>query len=162
MKEKNIKLLEKLISGGMFLLGFSSCAHKATELNRMDKGIRVLYGIPTATYKVSGKVVDESGKPVAGIGVYPRLNVDGQNVLDLGEGAVTDSKGRFEIEEKSSAFGKEQMYVVFRDTDGAEGGGEFSADSVDVELKHKADGKEGPLDKGTYTAKVVKYVMKKK
>lgn len=162
MKEKNIKLLEKLISGGMFLLGFSSCAHKATELNRMDKGIRVLYGIPTATYKVSGKVVDESGKPVAGIGVYPRLNVDGQNVLDLGEGAVTDSKGRFEIEEKSSAFGKEQMYVVFRDTDGAEGRGEFASDSVDVELKRKAEGKDGTLDKGIYTAKVGKHVMKKK
>ena len=86
MKEKNIKLLEKLISGGMFLLGFSSCAHKATELNRMDKGIRVLYGIPTATYKVSGKVVDESGKPVAGIGVYPRLNVDG----DRQQGTLRD------------------------------------------------------------------------
>ena len=60
---------------GVFLLGilgFPSCSKEEPDPMklRFDPGaMMTAYGVPTAKYKVSGKVFTNSGKPIAGIKV---------------------------------------------------------------------------------------------
>jgi uncharacterized GH25 family protein len=74
---------------------------EGTEATRID----ITVGPPVQGFAVNGRVVDESGKPVANVSIgLSRIIVDGNNSSSSGggTGARTDSQGEFRIEKLPS------------------------------------------------------------
>lgn len=111
-----------------------------------------MYGVPTVSYELKGKVTDEAGKPLEGIEVsFERLSgTDSTAVSDaLGPRVATDADGMW-----SARFQDDPapvLRVTFRDVDGSENGGLFSEESAVLEdimpVKDPKDDKN-PFDLG--------------
>jgi len=85
MKKKIWKVSNALLSGILTLLGFSCAGSHERELD--------MYGSPSASYRVVGKVTDESGKPIEGIQVkVMRGMAPDYEVFDTVE---TDNQGNY-------------------------------------------------------------------
>lgn len=121
------------------LLGFSSCSNDAAE----DGNFELLYGTPTATFQVKGKVTNESGQPVKGILVVTQHGIK--------DSTYTDENGQFVSGELATTsvdymLKKGKLEVTFEDVDGNENGGTFANDTVtskditDVKQTKKGDG----------------------
>ena len=68
MKKLNRRLIRGTnwaLAGLLSLLGFAGCGKD----NNDDGEMRVEYGVPTANFKVLGRVTDEQGKPLSGMRV---------------------------------------------------------------------------------------------
>lgn len=141
MKIKFLKLKNWLIVSLMGVLGLSSChSHKQLAQPEEVPGpqpkpreeIRLMYGVPTMNFHISGQVINADGKPVKDI----RVNMlernmevkDGElqgdpNAIDkwLKSSAVkTDERGRFVI--NNSGIPQEQVRLMVRDVDGKDNG----------------------------------------
>lgn len=162
MKIKILKLKDWLILSLMGLMGFSSCqSHKQLAAPEQEPGpapkpreeIRLMYGVPTMDYRISGQVKDASGKPVKGVAVNMLergLNDTADTIYGnqdnirryLNNTEVrTDDKGRFLI--STQEMPRESVRVLVRDTDG-EANGEYKNQLLDIKVtdvdKSNADG----------------------
>lgn len=77
-----------ILGGLIALLGGCKSPQKAVQ----PSGIVALYGVPYATYDISGKVVDEQGKPIKNAEV--QIKGYGHQIIGTKE---TDQKGRYSI-----------------------------------------------------------------
>ena len=90
-----------------------------------------MYGVPTVSYELKGKVTDESGKPVEGIAVsFERVSPSDSTLIGspLGPTASTNAEGQWSVsfQEDPAAI----LKVLYQDVDGPENGGPFSPDST--------------------------------
>ncbi|MBP3763993.1 MAG: radical SAM-associated putative lipoprotein [Bacteroidales bacterium] len=141
MKVKFLKWKNWLLVTVMGALGFSSC-HSAKQLPateeepapmpREREEMRLMYGVPTMNFRVSGRVSDAKGRPVRNV----RVNVlehgieatpdtvygDPERVREYLEStsATTDREGRFEV--KGSGRPVDEVKVLVRDVDGTANG----------------------------------------
>ncbi len=143
----------KLLWFLLTLLGFgTSCSDNENENYIPGKDDVCLYGTPSATFSVKGKVTDEESKPIPGIDV--RIRYDD-------EGKLTDEQGNF-VFSKSRTFsiGKDPMPLVFTDIDGPENGS-FEQTTANVQFTQNPDVKPDSWYQGDFTAEDVTVVMKR-
>lgn len=141
MKIKFLKLKHWLIASLMGALGFSSC-HSSKTIAEPEEDespiihereeMRLMYGVPTMNYRISGQVRNAEGRPVGKMRVNMlergmevregELQGDPESVNRwLEETAVeTDKTGRFEL--KQSGLPQEQVRILVRDVDGTNNG----------------------------------------
>ena len=84
MRNKLNWILGSLIA----LLGGCKAPQKAVQ-----QEIVTLYGVPYATYDISGKVINEQNKPIEGASI----TVKGYRNAAMGETVQTDKKGMFYV-----------------------------------------------------------------
>ena len=122
-------------------LGFTAC-------NDNSNGMMCEYGTPTVSFNVKGRVTDADGKPIKGIVVSStEVNSFSENG---GLEAVTGEDGRFTTQ-KVKAIGIHGK-LLFTDIDGAENGGEFETQTVELHTLPEtkiAEG-DGGWDVGEY------------
>lgn len=83
-----------------------------------DVGGKAMYGTPSATFKVLGKVTTESNIPIEGI-----------QVIMFPDSTYTNAEGNYEV--TLSDFPKNQSFVVnFKDIDGPNNGSYLQKDST--------------------------------
>ena len=113
-----------------------------------------MYGVPTVSYELKGKVTDEGGKPVEGIEVsFARVSPsDSARVGDpFGPTVVTDAAGLWNISYQDDPV--PILKVTFTDVDGAENGGPFAEASTLVENIQPV---KDPKDKNAFNLGEVK------
>lgn len=168
MKIKFLKLKDWLILSLMGLMGFSSC-HSSKQLAvpepepkptpKPREEIRLMYGVPTMDYHISGRVKDANGKPVKGVAV---------NMLERGLNATadtiygdqdniqrylknnevrTDGQGRFVL--KTQDMPRESVRVLVRDTDG-KAEGEYKNQLLEVPVDNVDRSKANGMYQGTF------------
>lgn len=125
------RLYYKLIAFALGSLGMS-CGRSPVDY--VEYGPVVEYGVPYATYRLSGQVIKSADQaPLEGI----EVSFDETTV-------ATDSDGNWSLDLETfriCGFGVYQtcsLYVV--DVDGASGGGEFEATQVALQLTKTGDG----------------------
>ncbi len=154
--------IDKFISFALCILGFASCARKSIiedSKGNKFKEIRVMYGVPTATYQISGKVVDSDGKPMSGLKVYPReVNMGGRdNSIFIDVADTTDAEGNFNIDRRITSLGDKDVNLIIEELD--KDSKVVKSDTVKLELKNKT--KRKGFDMGVFTAKKKKIKFSK-
>lgn len=98
------------------LLGFAGC----------DEPQEDMYGSPYAEYSVKGRVTDAAGKAILGIEVKRSF------YSEADPSAVrTDAQGAYVFEADGDVLYQPPV-LIFTDTDGPAGGGDFAAEEVEV------------------------------
>lgn len=148
----------KISSHILKLLGFSAaaitqfaCAYGPIPGDYQDDDMSCMYGTPVMDFKVSGKVVNQSSSPIAGINVSYRI-ITAPGVSSV----LTAEDGTFLI----SGTGIRPV-LDFKDVDGAENGGEFADKSETIKADRVEEG-DGKWYLGKYEAKGVVIEMKEK
>ena len=96
------------------------------------------YGVPMAEYRIDGRVEDNLGQPLTGI------EVDFQNQLEY-----SDASGNWAITTHAFYPCDPECRVIFRDIDGVDNGGEFTEQTINLNLTQTATS-SGTYDLGTY------------
>ena len=106
-------IYSKILSLGLVLLGFNACE---------DQKSMVEYGTPSATYKVSGKVVSsaETTKAIKNIRVVMIEDMGAETSYIQGDTTYTGEAGTFEINRHSFPYSK--FKIKLQDVDGDENG----------------------------------------
>lgn len=106
------------------LLGFSGCAGNNTEE----------YGMPNATYIISGKVTNQQNSPIKNIEIILQQKEWGDDdKYTTVEKTMSDENGDFNIKYNNSPT--EKFKINYHDTDGIENGGEFENMTQGLEFK---------------------------
>lgn len=138
-----LKISNRLLSGAMVLLGFSSCDPSKTA----DE-----YGTPYADYEIKGKVTDEAGAELAGLRVVAKGLIQSiPNDPYFNDTLATDAKGTFLFDQLKVSEGRYR--VVCEDPTGI-----YKSDSTEVKMTPKGG-------KGWYLgsdSKEVNFELKKK
>ena len=121
-----MKLISKLSAIGLALLGFSCSSDEPS-------GPELMYGTPTGSFKIKGKVTSEDGKAVPGATIRVTPSDVPSGLWSYGE-VVTGTGGEYEI--KSSSAGYKDMKVVCLPS-----GVELEADSIVTEMEYKGKDK---------------------
>jgi putative lipoprotein (rSAM/lipoprotein system) len=134
VKEKigqNMKT-SKLISGLLTLLGFGAAMAGCSKMYAPpdDGGGMSMYGTPTASFEVKGRVTDDSGDPVRDIKIV--VKEDAAYDYEIGVG-ITDAHGYYSV--RGSWSGSNSFNIATEDIDGEKNGGEFATESVEIEIK---------------------------
>ena len=122
MNTRKKMTVQRLLSGVLVLLGFTSCGKDWNE----DIG-RLEYGSPTTKFQVKGRVTSDTEEPLKGIQVIVRKSWN--NAPVYADTVYTDEKGEFKTEELTGG-GVADQKVYFNDTDGEANGGTFKSDSI--------------------------------
>lgn len=133
MKAKVYSLYSKLISIGLLILGFSACSSLSDD--DVDPVV-CEYGVPSAKYKVSGKVVSpaDDKKPIKNIRVVMIRNLnEKENTFLKGDTVFTDTNGEYRIE--SLDYPGQDFKVKFQDIDGT-ANGEFDEKIEVIDFKN--------------------------
>lgn len=172
MKIKILKLKDWLILSLMGLLGFSSC-HSTKELTAPEpeskptpkprEEIRLMYGVPTMDFRISGHVKDANGKPVKGVAVNmlergieataDTIYGDQDNIrryLEKNE-VRTDRRGYFELSMQGRP--QESVRVLVRDTDGKTNG-EYRNQLLEVKVNNVDRSNAGGWNQGSFSKEV--------
>ncbi len=148
MKSALEKGWKYLLGGVLALLGFGSCNKEGI----IDNGgnMLVMYGQPTAVFKMHGTVKNQSGKPVKGI----RVVIEPHNNPWEYDTLYTDASGRFEKDRLKHSWPDElkNVTVRFEDVDGAENGSYRMKElkRSDIQVKQTDKGK-GAWFEGSFT-----------
>lgn len=137
-KSKWTRFSGRLMSGALAALGFVSCSTSDDDDNR---GIICLYGTPTATFHVKGKVTDESRQPLQGKRVILKPMINESDSYDpiYNDTLKTDAEGNYD--RTRPFYPIKSLRVVCDDPDG-----KYEVDSTTVELKYK--GGDDAWDRG--------------
>ena len=133
-----------------------------------DSDVPVMYGSPEIPYcdvEISGTVTDEENNPVEGIKTYLKEVYKYSNNETRAYGitaGATDESGTYTM--NGVVYGlTDNVKLLVEDTDGAENGGEFENDTIDIDFSaaEKIDGEESSLYEGKYVVNM-DVVLKKK
>ena len=147
---------------GIFLLGilgFPSCTKEEPAPYDNPGTIMTAYGVPTAKYKVSGKVFSDSGKPISGIKVdvmFDRnwsYDFNGKSTT-----LYTAADGSFSSEFKN--YPLNNVTISFTDVDGDKNQGDYQSQSVNIPSKQTEKG-DGHWFMGTYSVSTTVRLNKK-
>jgi putative lipoprotein (rSAM/lipoprotein system) len=110
-------------------------------------GVICEYGVPTAEYRVSGKVIDSmTENPIKGIAVN---RIDETTREEYTDTVWTSKDGKFVCEGNNFPTGS--IVLKFTDVDGTANGDQFQTKEVKVTLIKEQDGK-GNWNYGVYAA----------
>ena len=145
------------------ILGFSSCSKQDPETldtpSVTDPGaFMAAYGVPTARYKVSGKVFTDTGKPIQGIKVDVSFSRDWYRDFD-GKSTIlyTSADGSFSSEFRY--YPQKDVTISFTDIDGGGNQGFFQTKTLSVSAIQVEKG-EGWFQ-GTYSVSATVKLDKK-
>lgn len=124
-----MKLISKLSAIGLALLGIGCSSDEPG-----GDDIICMYGTPTGSFSIKGKVTSEDGKAVPGATIRVTDSKIPSGIWSYGE-VVTGSDGEYEI--KSSSAGYKDMKVVCLPS-----GVELEADSIVTEMEYKGKDKD--------------------
>jgi putative lipoprotein (rSAM/lipoprotein system) len=110
----------KIITGLLALLGFTGCD---------VIGGKDMYGTPTASYEVKGRVTDSEGEPVRDIKIVVGDENTPEEYMPVG---ITDASGSYSVTWRD--FPDSPFPVTAQDIDGPENGGEFATEVVEVKF----------------------------
>lgn len=123
-----------------------------------------MYGVPTVSYELKGKVTDEAGKPVEGIEVsFERVSPADSTLIGspMGPTASTNAEGQWSVSFQDDPT--PILKVLYQDVDGPDNGGPFARDSTlvrDTEpVKDTTD--SNPFNFGTVKKELPAVKMKK-
>ncbi len=128
------KMIIRLSKSLLALLGFS-----VVGCGPLGGDVAVMYGCPTADFAISGKVVDEDGKPIQGIVISAQ-----RHEWESGEKSSIDEIQPYYFEAVTSDDGTyvmnvqqmeapDSLYAI--DIDGALNGGEYKTARVKLEME---------------------------
>ena len=152
VKQTSLHIVNYLISLLLPLLGMS-CSGQNTvqsEAGRVPRTI-AMYGVPYSTYKISGKVENEKGKPVKGIEV---------SVMKSENSSQSNEKGTFNIEGRMH-FRPDSIYMVVNDVDGTENEA-YENDTIVLTPTYKIDRNDNSWSIGRAEIEDLKITIKKK
>ena len=121
--------------------------------------MRLAYGVPLAKYKVSGKVISGSGKPIAGIKVDVAFSpswlfdFDGKSTT-----LHTAADGSFSSEFRY--YPRDYVTISFTDVDGNKNQGDFQTQTISVSPKQVEKG-DGAWFQGSYSVSTTVRMNKK-
>lgn len=126
-KEKKhwLHLYNRILSGGLVLLGFSACENNGTGADE--------YGTPYCRFEIKGKVQDELQQPVSDARIIVKELMENGKPSDpyYFDTVYTRKNGKFQfLDEDAGSMGKYR--VVCEDTSG-----ENKADSVELKMEPK-------------------------
>ncbi|MDD2594912.1 MAG: radical SAM-associated putative lipoprotein [Bacteroidales bacterium] len=124
-------------------IGMTSC----NGLIETIGGQLLMYGSPTANYRISGKVKDEAGKGINGIQVvvgWPMTYMENINYFRPIDTLYTDSNGNYSF---SETMPQTNIRILANDVDGEGNGGKFKSDSINIS-NIKFTGGDGSWYKG--------------
>lgn len=124
MKKVRLRILAQvnvLLGAVLALFGCGSKRAAAVE-----NQVVCLYGVPTATYKVSGTVIGEKHKPLKDVQVV----VKGYKNYPITDTLRTDNKGRYTAD--YTGYPADSLNIVVTDPSG-----EYKADSTKIEVPWK-------------------------
>ena len=137
------------------LLGIAGCKGGGDD-------VICMYGVPTMSYELKGKVTDNTGKPVKGIEVQVERQIPSDSsFVAMGLTAATDKDGMWQV--VGAEDPAQVLRVVFRDVDGMENGGQFAESSTVLkDLQPIKDSKDtkNPFDLGTVKMEAPTVMMK--
>ena len=137
------------------LLGIAGCKDGGDD-------VICMYGVPTMSYELKGKVTDNTGKPVEGIEVQVERQIPSDSsYVAMSLIAATDKDGMWQV--VGAEDPAQVLRVVFRDVDGMENGGQFAESSTVLkDLQPIKDSKDtkNPFDLGTVKMEVPTVMMK--
>lgn len=122
MRFKVYSLYSKIISSLLLLLGFTPCSSEAGG----GSSSIAEYGVPSATFRVRGVLVDKSddSKVISGVKVaigHPYLGISESKRTFYVDSIVTNNAGEFNL--SISDFPRSQKFVIkYEDTDAAQNG----------------------------------------
>lgn len=133
----------KLIYAILSLLGLTMACSKD------DNGTECMYGTPTATFSVKGRVTDTEGKPLEGI----RINI-------VETSTFTDAQGRFDFTNASSTNWDDNPYkkMEFLDVDG-EKNGSFKGHEMQIKFSRNQNAPSNEWHLGDYDAPDIDVVL---
>ena len=124
-----------------------------------------MYGVPTVSYELKGKVTDEAGKPVKGIRVIynPYADKDINEVKYYLDTLYTDASGKFSSDRLKYSWPEIPAHeLIVSDVDGATNG-EYKDEKVPatrIKSSHSKQGSNGWYQ-GTFTLSSDVVVKKK-
>lgn len=124
MKKVRLRILAQvnvLLGAVLALFGCGSKRAAAVE-----NQVVCLYGVPTATYKVSGTVIGEKHKPLKDV----QIVVKGYKNYPITDTLRTDNKGRYAAD--YTGYPADSLNIVVTDPSG-----EYKADSTKIEVPWK-------------------------
>ena len=141
MKRVKLRFLMRINALLGMVITFFGCGTTKQNINRE---IMCLYGVPTATYKVSGKVTNEQHKPLQDMNVVVR----GYKNRPISDTVKTDAKGYYET--TCTDFPVDTIHIVANDP-----AQNYNTDSVSVAVPKKERKKNEitPFNLGEYTFK---------
>ena len=151
---------------GVFLLGilgFPSCTKEEPdplESPYVNPGsMMVAYGTPTAKYKVSGKVLSDSGKPIAGIKVDVSFST-GSSYDFSGKSTTLYSAADGSFSSDFTYYPRDNVTISFTDVDGKKNQGDFESQSISIKAIQVEKG-DGAWFRGTYSVSTTVRMNKK-
>lgn len=117
--------------------------------------VPVMYGSPSTTYEVKGKVLDNKGNPINGIKIALQDDATDPNPYQIAESQSLEN-GDYKIRNTISPQSK--LYLSVEDIDGAENGGEFEEQTIELDFsKVEATGDKDAWYNGTKS--IEKYIV---
>ena len=93
--------------------------------------VPVMYGSPSTTYEVKGKVLDNKGNPINGIKIALQDDATDPNPYQIAESQSLEN-GDYKI--RNTIFPRSKLYLSVEDIDGAENGGEFEEQTIELDF----------------------------
>lgn len=109
--------------------------------------VPVMYGSPSTTYEVKGKVLDNEGNPINGIKIVLQDDATDPNPYEIAESQSLEN-GDYKI--RNTTFPTNKLYLSVEDVDGTANGGEFEEQTIELDFsKVEATGDKGAWYEGT-------------
>lgn len=133
--------MKKIITKSLSILGFTLPVMGC---------VPVMYGSPSTTYEVKGKVLDADGNPINGIKIV--LTDDPYDIAE----SQSSENGDYRI--RHTTFPTHRLHLTAEDIDGVKNGGEFETQTVELDFsKVEATGDKGEWHYGTKSLE--KYIV---
>lgn len=131
--------MKKIITKSLSILGFTIPIFGCGGLD--------MYGTPSATYEVKGKVCDTDGNPIKGIKIVLQDDATDPNPYEIAESQSLEN-GDYTI--RNTTLPRSKLYLSVEDIDGAANGGEFEEQTIELDFsKVEATGDKGAWYEGT-------------
>lgn len=109
--------------------------------------VPVMYGSPSTTYEVKGKVLDNKGNPINGIKIVLQDDATDPNPYEIAESQSLEN-GDYTI--RNTTFPRSKLYLSVEDVDGTANGGEFEEQTIELDFsKVEATGDKDAWYNGT-------------
>lgn len=115
--------MKKIITKSLSILGFTIPIFGCGGLD--------MYGTPSATYEVKGKVCDTDGNPIKGIKIALQDDATDPNPYEIAESQSLEN-GDYTI--RNTTFPRSKLYLSVEDIDGTANGGEFEEKTVELDF----------------------------
>lgn len=130
--------MKKIITKSLSILGFTLPVMGC---------VPVMYGSPSATYEVKGKVLDNEGNPINGIKIVLQDDATDPNPYEIAESQSLEN-GDYTI--RNTTLPRSKLYLSVEDIDGAANGGEFEEQTIELDFsKVEAKGDKDAWYEGT-------------